>query len=83
MTTIATTPAPVAGRSTTGTATVHRTIPLGRIVTAGLLPASVRAAYGLPHHPRRFRAAIRLLRVIVRLTPRRLRSLPSRRLGPR
>jgi uncharacterized protein (DUF2236 family) len=58
-------------------------MPLGRIVTAGLLPASVRDAYGLAHHPRRFRAAIRLLRVIVRLTPRRVRALPSRLLGPR
>ena len=36
MTTIVTTPAPVAGRSTTGTSTVHRTIPLGRIVTTEL-----------------------------------------------
>jgi len=36
MTTIATTPAPVAGRSTMGTATVDRTIPLGRIVTTEL-----------------------------------------------
>ena len=58
-------------------------MPLGRVVTAGLLPASVRAAYGLPDRPRAFRAAIRLIRVIVRLTPRRVRSLPSRLLGPR
>ena len=57
-------------------------MPLGRVVTAGLLPASVRDAYGLPDNPRAFRAAIRFIRVIVRLTPRRVRALPSRLLGP-
>lgn len=57
-------------------------MPLGRVVTAGLLPASVRAAYGLPDRPRAFRAAILLLRFLVRLTPRRLRTLPARILGP-
>jgi uncharacterized protein (DUF2236 family) len=57
-------------------------LPLGRIVTAGLLPASVRDAYGLPDRPRAFRASIRLLRVLARLTPRRVRALPSRLLGP-
>jgi uncharacterized protein (DUF2236 family) len=58
-------------------------MPLGRIVTAGLLPASLREAYGLPDRPRAFRAAIRLLRVLVRLAPRRLRTLPSRLLRPK
>jgi uncharacterized protein (DUF2236 family) len=57
-------------------------MPLGRVVTAGLLPASVREAYGLPDEPRKFRAAIRLLRVLARLTPRRVRALPARLLGP-
>ena len=57
-------------------------MPLGRIVTVGLLPASLRDAYGLTHRPRAFRAAIRLLRVIVRITPRFVRALPSRLLGP-
>jgi uncharacterized protein (DUF2236 family) len=57
-------------------------MPLGRVVTAGLLPASVRDAYGLPDQPRKFRAAIRLLRLLARLTPRRVRALPSRLLGP-
>ena len=55
-------------------------MPLGRTITAGLLPASVRTAFGLPHYERRFRRAVRLARVLVRITPRRLRELPSRRL---
>jgi uncharacterized protein (DUF2236 family) len=57
-------------------------MPLGRVVTAGLLPASVRVAYGLPDEPRKFRTAIRVLRVLARITPRRVRALPSRLLGP-
>jgi uncharacterized protein (DUF2236 family) len=55
-------------------------MPLGRTFTAGLLPASVRDAYGLPWRPRRFAAAVRTARVAARLTPRRLLELPSRRL---
>lgn len=55
-------------------------MPLVRVVTSGLLPPSVRDAYGLPWHPRRYRAAIGFVRVLRRLTPRRLRELPSRRL---
>jgi uncharacterized protein (DUF2236 family) len=55
-------------------------MPLVRTLTAGLLPESVRDAYGLVHHPSRYRAAIRLVRVLRRVTPRRLRELPSRRL---
>jgi len=55
-------------------------MPLVRTVTSGLLPGSVREAYGLPHHPRRYRAAIWFTKVLVRATPRRLRELPSRRL---
>ena len=55
-------------------------MPLVRVVTSGLLPASVREAYGLPWHPRRYRAAIGFIRLLRRVTPRRLRELPSRRL---
>ncbi len=55
-------------------------LPLGRTLTAGLLPASVRDAYGLPWHPRAFARAVRVARLAARLTPRRLRELPSRRL---
>ncbi|MBN9605954.1 MAG: DUF2236 domain-containing protein [Actinomycetales bacterium] len=59
---------------------VRAGMPLGRAITAGLLPASVREAYGLPHRPRAVAAAIGLVRVLARITPRRLRELPSRRL---
>jgi uncharacterized protein (DUF2236 family) len=55
-------------------------MPLVRVITAGLLPPSVRQAYGLPHHPRRYLAALGLVRALRRVTPRRLRELPSRRL---
>ena len=62
-------------------------MPLVRVVTSGLLPGSVREAYGLPWHPRGYRAAIWFIRALRRVTPRRLRELPSRRLlaglGPR
>jgi len=55
-------------------------MPLVRTLTSGLLPPSVREAYGLAWHPRRYRAAIAVVRVLRRVTPRRLRELPSRRL---
>jgi uncharacterized protein (DUF2236 family) len=55
-------------------------LPLGRTLTAGLLPASIRDAYGLPFRPRAFRRAVRVARLAARITPRRLRELPSRRL---
>ena len=55
-------------------------LPLGRTLTAGLLPASIRDAYGLPDRPRAFRRAVRVARLASRLVPRRLRELPSRRL---
>jgi uncharacterized protein (DUF2236 family) len=59
---------------------VRAGMPLGRTLTAGLLPASVRDAYGLPWRPRAFRRAVRVARLAVGLTPRGLRELPSRRL---
>ena len=58
---------------------VRAGMPLGRTLTAGLLPASVRDAYGLPWHPRAVppgRCAV--ARLATRLAPRRLRELPSR-----
>jgi uncharacterized protein (DUF2236 family) len=55
-------------------------MPLGRTLTAGLLPARIRDAYGLPWHPRAFGRAVRVARLAMRLTPRRVRELPSRRL---
>ena len=59
---------------------VRAGLPLGRTLTAGLLPESLRDAYGLPWHPRAFARAVRVARLAARLTPRRLRELPSRRL---
>ena len=59
---------------------VRAGLPLGRTLTAGLLPASVRDAYGLPLHPRRFARAVWVARLVTRLTPRLVRELPSRRL---
>jgi uncharacterized protein (DUF2236 family) len=56
----------------------HVGMPLVRAITPTLLPASVAAGYGFA--PGRARAAWAALRVLVRITPYRLRSLPSRRL---
>lgn len=61
---------------------VRAALPLGRLMTAALLPGAVRDAYGLPRRPRREGAALALVRVLVRLTPRRIRQLPSRLLLP-
>jgi len=55
-------------------------LPAVREFTALLLPAAVRAAYGIPFHPRRAGAVLALVRVLVRIVPRRVRELPSRRL---
>ncbi|HWM33128.1 MAG TPA: oxygenase MpaB family protein [Pseudolysinimonas sp.] len=59
---------------------VRAGMPLGRTLTAGLLPASVRDAYRLPDRPHAFRRAVRVARVATAVTPRRLREEPSRRL---
>jgi uncharacterized protein (DUF2236 family) len=55
-------------------------LPATREFTAFLLPPRLRDAYGLPHHPLRGRAVVALARALVRVAPRRLRELPSRRL---
>jgi uncharacterized protein (DUF2236 family) len=54
-------------------------MPLVRAITPTLLPASVAVAYGFDA-AREARVAWGVLRSAVRLTPYRLRSLPSRRL---
>lgn len=59
---------------------VRAGLPLGRTLTAGLLPPSIRDAYGLPWRPRAYRRAVRVARLASGLTPRGLRELPSRRL---
>ncbi|MGE3193132.1 MAG: oxygenase MpaB family protein [Microbacteriaceae bacterium] len=59
---------------------VRAGMPLGRTLTAGLLPARIRDAYGLPHDPARFARSVRIARATSRITPRRLRELPSRRI---
>lgn len=61
---------------------VRAALPAGRLVTAALLPAGVRDAYGLPRRPRRERAALALARGVVRVMPRRVRQWPARLLTP-
>jgi uncharacterized protein (DUF2236 family) len=56
-------------------------LPMGRLLTLDLLPASIRAAYGFewtPRDARRARRAWSLLRFLVAVTPHRFRSWPSR-----
>ena len=56
-------------------------LPLARLLTIDLLPASIRAAYGFgwsTRDQRRADRAWRVIRVLVRVTPHRLRSWPSR-----
>jgi uncharacterized protein (DUF2236 family) len=56
-------------------------LPLGRLLTLDLLPASIRAAYGFewtPRDQRRARRAWALLRLLVAITPHHFRSWPSR-----
>ncbi|QNO37874.1 DUF2236 domain-containing protein [Protaetiibacter sp. SSC-01] len=57
---------------------VRAALPLGRLATAALLPDRIRDAYGFPRRLRRERAALALVRVLARVTPRRIRRLPSR-----
>jgi len=54
-------------------------MPLGRLVTAGLLPAGIRNQYRLawgPRRERRFEIALAGMRAINRLLPRRVRQWP-------
>ncbi|KQO63555.1 oxygenase MpaB family protein [Curtobacterium sp. Leaf261] len=56
-------------------------MPLARIVTVGMLPTSVRQAYGFawgPREERRFARTISVLRVVVRAVPGPIRRLPHR-----
>jgi uncharacterized protein (DUF2236 family) len=56
-------------------------LPLARLLTIDLLPASTRAAYGFDWTPRDERRAARawgFIRLMARITPHRLRSWPSR-----
>jgi uncharacterized protein (DUF2236 family) len=57
-------------------------LPLGRLLTLDLLPASIRTAYGFdwsPRDERRARRAWFVLRLLVAITPHRVRSWSSRR----
>jgi len=56
-------------------------LPLARLLTIDLLPASIRDAYGLDWTSRDERRAARAwgaIRILARITPHRLRSWPSR-----
>ncbi len=57
-------------------------LPLVRLVTAGLLPPALRAAYGLPwdaRRARRYERAMDAIGAVNRLLPQRMRSWPARR----
>jgi uncharacterized protein (DUF2236 family) len=56
-------------------------LPVGQLLTIDLLPPSIRDAYGFEWTDRERRRANRwwrLIRILVRVTPRRLRSWPYR-----
>jgi uncharacterized protein (DUF2236 family) len=56
-------------------------LPLARLLTIDLLPASIRANYGFewtPRDQRRADRAWRVIRFLARVTPHRLRAWPSR-----
>jgi uncharacterized protein (DUF2236 family) len=59
-------------------------LPVVRLLTAGLLPVSIRAAFGIPWSPRHntlFRVLTAGIRAAVKLTPGRLRYAPEYRRG--
>jgi len=47
------------------------------VLTAGMMPHRLREEYGFAYSPHRFRRAERRLRMLHRMTPRRLRYIPS------
>lgn len=54
-------------------------MPLARFLTAGMLPPAVRDMYGFkwtPHKDRLLRAVFRVVAVLVRITPRKIRHAP-------
>ncbi|WBU37744.1 oxygenase MpaB family protein [Homoserinibacter sp. YIM 151385] len=53
-------------------------MPWVRVLTTGLLPPSLRSAYGLRYDAARFSRVVRIVRALHRLAPRALRELPSR-----
>ncbi|MEV8145633.1 oxygenase MpaB family protein [Specibacter sp. NPDC078709] len=58
---------------------VRTLMPLARLLTVGLLPATVRDMYGFkwtPHKDRLLRAVFRVAAVLVRITPRKIRHAP-------
>lgn len=58
-------------------------MPLARLVTAGLLPPTVRSEFGLPWSParaRRFELALTTIGAVNRVLPRRVREWPRDRL---
>jgi uncharacterized protein (DUF2236 family) len=60
--------------------------PLFRLITAGLLPPSLRAGYGLPwdeQRKRRFELALRTIRVVRPWVPKLLRIAPQARAAER
>ena len=65
---------------TSGPLWLRAAMPLGRLITAGLLPPAVRRAYELPWGPRRarrFRIAVVTMRTVNRMLPRRVREWPK------
>jgi len=57
-------------------------LPLARLLTIDLLPTSIRDTYGFdwtPRDQRRADRAWRVIRMLARITPHRLRSTPARR----
>lgn len=59
---------------------IRLAMPAARELTAVLLPPRIREAYGIPLHAVRGRLVVALVRGLARVTPRRLRELPARRL---